>query len=266
MIGYLESIAQRQRGEISGTIAPRPASLYDVRHPIAEPEPAPGADPQDAVVATVEARPWRRAIRDDGPVAAVAERAAAAPLAPEGRSRMPSAPLEPSPPLAPRAPVLAEITAGETRAPSELARRPRLMAEPQAPRQEPSTPSPRPAPLRPTYKANSAAIQAPRIAAIAQDPPPPPEAPARQKRDETLVRHEPLRSAASPIVPRIEHAIAPPPRLAASAAPAGPEVVVTIGRIEVRAVPAPAAPPRAASRGATMSLEDYLRQRAQGVR
>lgn len=45
-----------------------------------------------------------------------------------------------------------------------------------------------------------------------------------------------------------------------------PSVVVTIGRIEVRAISAPAAPPPVRNARPTMSLEDYLSQRSRGLR
>jgi hypothetical protein len=41
-------------------------------------------------------------------------------------------------------------------------------------------------------------------------------------------------------------------------------VHVTIGRLEVRAAPAPAAPPRHSSGPRPTSLDDYLRQRSGG--
>jgi hypothetical protein len=48
--------------------------------------------------------------------------------------------------------------------------------------------------------------------------------------------------------------------------PAPPVIHVTIGRVEVRATPTPAAPRRAAHPTSTLSLEDYLRSRNGGRR
>jgi hypothetical protein len=50
---------------------------------------------------------------------------------------------------------------------------------------------------------------------------------------------------------------------------APPVIRVTIGRIEVRAIMAPAAPPQPSSRktaAGTLSLEEYLKQRSEGKR
>jgi hypothetical protein len=45
-----------------------------------------------------------------------------------------------------------------------------------------------------------------------------------------------------------------------------PAVRVTIGRVEVRAVQPPAPPPPSAPRGPALSLDDYLKQRSEGLR
>jgi hypothetical protein len=44
--------------------------------------------------------------------------------------------------------------------------------------------------------------------------------------------------------------------------PPAPTIQVTIGRIEVRATPPPAAPARKEQKSAVMTLEEYLRQRS----
>jgi hypothetical protein len=55
-------------------------------------------------------------------------------------------------------------------------------------------------------------------------------------------------------------------RAAIAAHDASPSVVVTIGRIEVRAVPAPAVPRPVRGAAPTMSLDDYLQERSRGLR
>jgi hypothetical protein len=60
--------------------------------------------------------------------------------------------------------------------------------------------------------------------------------------------------AAPPVLPGPVGDPAPPPE---------PTVHVTIGRVEVRAVTAPARPPRAAPAARTMSLDEYLAERNQ---
>ena len=55
-------------------------------------------------------------------------------------------------------------------------------------------------------------------------------------------------------------------RAATTAHDASPSVVVTIGRIEVRAVPAPAVPRAPRGAAPTMSLDDYLQERSRGLR
>jgi hypothetical protein len=64
------------------------------------------------------------------------------------------------------------------------------------------------------------------------------------------------------IVPYLEPVA--PARTQALAPEAGPTIHVTIGRVEVRATPAPAARKRTRSRPPVMSLDDYLRQRSGG--
>lgn len=74
-------------------------------------------------------------------------------------------------------------------------------------------------------------------------------------------------SHAAPVQPLIQPAPQPEP-LVASAATTAPGVRVSIGRVDVRAAPAPATPARPAPRPANpaLSLHDYLRERNRGWR
>jgi hypothetical protein len=80
-----------------------------------------------------------------------------------------------------------------------------------------------------------------------------------------LRKHELLKwSRVQPVVPTIR-SLAPIAPLPPATATAPPTINVTIGRVEIRAVPPPAQQ-RAKPKPATvLSLEDYLRQRAKGV-
>jgi hypothetical protein len=81
-------------------------------------------------------------------------------------------------------------------------------------------------------------------------------------------------TAVEPVVRVVQAAsLRPAPgtlRAEQGAGPATPElpptIQVTIGRIEVRATPAPAAPPASRRAAPIMSLDEYLRQRSQGGR
>lgn len=77
-------------------------------------------------------------------------------------------------------------------------------------------------------------------------------------------RKLPKRPGVQPVVP-VVRSLPPIPPLPPAAAIATPSINVTIGRVEIRAVPPPAqqrAKPKPAN---VLSLEDYLRQRASGV-
>jgi hypothetical protein len=75
-------------------------------------------------------------------------------------------------------------------------------------------------------------------------------------------RDEPPRE--STLAPR--RAQSPPPQSARVAAPA-PDVHITIGRVEVRALPAAARQPRAGGTAQAVTLEQYLsRRNGQGAR
>ena len=71
---------------------------------------------------------------------------------------------------------------------------------------------------------------------------------------------------AAPLAPRIPQAgRAPAPAPAApTAASAEPVIHVTIGRIEVRAAPAPKGASRERQAAPPVALDEYLRQRARG--
>ncbi len=102
--------------------------------------------------------------------------------------------------------------------------------------------------------------RAPAVPAVA---PRPPEA-ARPAQHPDAARPEPLRPA-----PLIQPEIAPArprdaaPRQEAEPGPA-PVIQVTIGRIEVRAAPAPTRPERPRAAPAAMTLDEYLRKRSNG--
>jgi hypothetical protein len=76
-------------------------------------------------------------------------------------------------------------------------------------------------------------------------------------------RELPARSGVQPVVSKIRSLppIAPLPPASATVLPA---INVTIGRVEVRAVPPPAQQRRKPKAAAVLSLEEYLRQRASG--
>jgi len=80
-----------------------------------------------------------------------------------------------------------------------------------------------------------------------------------------LRKHELLiQSVVQPVVPAIR-SLPPIASLPPAAATAPPTINVTIGRVEIRAVPPPAQQ-RAKPKPATvLSLDDYLRQRAKGA-
>jgi hypothetical protein len=80
-----------------------------------------------------------------------------------------------------------------------------------------------------------------------------------------LRKHELLRwSGVQPVIPAIRSLppIAPLPPAAATAPPA---INVTIGRVEIRAVPPPAQQRAKPKPAIVLSLEDYLRERAKGA-
>jgi hypothetical protein len=104
-------------------------------------------------------------------------------------------------------------------------------------------------------------------AAAERDAPPPAVSPpalaAREPPTPIVIvpdRVEPARSEAPPSAPARPDATAAHP-----AEPPAPVVQVTIGRIEVRALPAPAAPPQPAAKFApALSLADYLARKTRG--
>jgi hypothetical protein len=66
------------------------------------------------------------------------------------------------------------------------------------------------------------------------------------------------------LAPRLPQHPLPAATQASNANPSEPVVHVTIGRVEIRAVPAPPAPKRAAPTKPALSLSDYLQRRGGG--
>jgi hypothetical protein len=97
-------------------------------------------------------------------------------------------------------------------------------------------------------------IERPKAAAATDEPLRSPEDQSRIVVQPAIIaRHKPPKSSDLPA-----------PQTSANEPPA---IHVTIGRVEVRAVMSPSAPPKAASRAARkLSLEDYLKQRNGGGR
>jgi hypothetical protein len=101
------------------------------------------------------------------------------------------------------------------------------------------------------------------------------EPPREPERLVTPRREPPREPTSAPVRVVVESRVAPPAMPVVMRPPsqqqqresesAAPDVHVTIGRVEVRAVTPPAAPPRerAASRPGLMSLDDYLRRRGE---
>jgi hypothetical protein len=121
-----------------------------------------------------------------------------------------------------------------------------------------------PAPAEPhstQVKTTQAPIETPkRTAQIAREREAPmplmPQASAHNARD--------ARSAAPASAPRFNKQEMPASVPATAAAPATPTIQVTIGRVEVRAAPAPTAARKSVSAPQVMSLEEYLHQRQGG--
>jgi hypothetical protein len=94
-------------------------------------------------------------------------------------------------------------------------------------------------------------------------------APPERLRIETVIRREtaaePSVTVPSVLQPKIAAADSQPFPSRRAEPAAEPVIHVTIGRIEVKAMPAPKAPSRERSAApATTGLDDYLRQRARG--
>jgi hypothetical protein len=82
----------------------------------------------------------------------------------------------------------------------------------------------------------------------------------------SLPRKEPATPAQAILVPRLPPQLVAQPVQPAVSQPAEPVVHVTIGRVEIRAVSAPATPKRAAASKPALSLGDYLDRRSGGRR
>jgi len=115
-----------------------------------------------------------------------------------------------------------------------------------------------------------------------EHPPVKPVSAPQPRRGEWLPPEPIVRLERVVVPPRVRHRVAPPPverplptppvlvrrpGVPEAAAPP-PEIRVTIGRVEVRSVtaPAPSPPPSPARRSSALSLEEYLRQRNEGKR
>jgi len=80
----------------------------------------------------------------------------------------------------------------------------------------------------------------------------------------TLPRKEPAAPAQAILVPRLPQQPVVQPMQSVVSKPEEPFVHVTIGRVEIRAVSAPAAPKRPAPSKPALSLSDYLDRRSEG--
>jgi hypothetical protein len=271
MTDYLLTLVRRARDERSGgAVRPAPRVRFAPQVPVEreEEEGAPASEPTGAAE-SVESR--RRAPRRCGLEAADArpssresllEPAAApdAPARPEGEPATVSAggicEQPPQPPvLETRAALLPASEARPASAPSRAQQR-RPSEPAHAPQALSVAPAPRPEPPQLARPAADPAWPRPRPHSVpAREPRPPPAAPTPRQ---VAVRPEPVRPTRARPVP------ASVPRSAPQVEP----VRVTIGRVEVRAVaaPAPAAPParRPADARPGLSLQDYLSRREAG--
>lgn len=134
-------------------------------------------------------------------------------------------------------------------------------AQPDASRAEPRVEAVSPIPERPTALVPACGESPART--LAGEPEPrtvtPPAEPAREGPGDA-----PSSPAQAILAPRLPQPSIMQPVQPPIAKPAQPIVHVTIGRVEVRAVPAPATPKRAAPTKPTLSLGDYLHRRSGG--
>jgi hypothetical protein len=121
---------------------------------------------------------------------------------------------------------------------------------------------PSPAPQRHAPAAAPASVSVSRRGRFEPDPP---QRVAAAAPDSTARPAQPQRAmpALMPAPRAASATVAAAPTPARDAVAAAPTIHVTIGRVEVRAVVAPAAAPRTATRPASLSLEQFLAQQAQ---
>lgn len=261
MTGYLGAITRRQQGETATAISPRRIGLYEGQQVAPE-------------FGSAEEREGRVpfATAEIGDVGQPSE------MTPEPAPRRQPIPSDPRrDPSRPRTSSANRPESEVSSGPTARGDRPVVESHREPERAEHGRPRSRREPPRPTTDPTiERAVDAPgpeASRAIAAKTPP--SAGPEDRREWSESEHE-ASGAASEV--RIER-----PRLAVRAqqallrpiheqrfrsepAPAGPDVVVTIGRIEVRAV-APHAPTPPDRGGPTrMSLEDYLSQRVRGAR
>jgi hypothetical protein len=265
MTGYLAALAAREFGAVSAnhpagvegfrsSVMPRRVVAYEpwAMPAVTEVETA-ARHPREAPEGATEVRDARRA--------ALARRGATAPDAP--------AAIQPAAPGAPRAPrevaladampllaVSRENDATPTRTTVSA------FSSGTAPAQPVAAPAPRARSDAPAAESRRTSVEPAR--------PPTQDGDARSTPGGPVAPVTPARRMPVPVVvtPRRADARVEAPARLRGAEPneAPPPVMVTIGRIEVRAVPAPAVarPVRAAP--STMSLEDYLHERSRGLR
>jgi len=237
MSDFLGRLAARQVGAISG-VAPRlqsrfePATIEDglaVPEPSARPEHEEKHGPTSNRPAAAPARQQAPALRPPVPVRTSAPEPAATRAGDDRRPREPS-----------------KSTRGRSsRTPGKPAEPPRLDRSPAPDGQRGA--SRRAEPARPDPGTPSA-IQVARLEEVEQRPPPPSHVPQRA---EPLVPVPEPRPLPVPLASREPRRRAEEPAI----------VKVTIGRVEVRAVTPPVAPPRRAAVRTAPSLEEYLERR-----
>lgn len=260
MSGYLERLVERVHGRAE-VLRPLVPSRFD---PGPDAAPKPSASllerHEETVAAPLPGHPRRARAAADVP----AERSA--PLRPLAAADAPGSPSQPNPPPVHHGNVPAEAPRQDEQAPAAqrspeaaaLEERIRRAVAAAMDAQEPpraAAPSPLPA-LRESDRRESVIEREVRTVEVHPDGTMTGQPSPRQP-GVALAAPSPLPQRREPAAPRRAPAPAEP----------GPTVQVTIGRVEVRAVP-PAAPSPAPGRrtGPAISLEDYLHRRDRGPR